>query len=561
MINLNSRKGFFFVLATLIVLSYILTSITLWTKSMEAAERAYAERFKLSNLELATSQVSPEKLREFASISVYHALYTINDYSVAHPIAQGSGTLVEINAHINNAFASMVSEGKIYENDLDGFAGSNLVAFADKPEDDRSFSTWFSMLNESVHQAGLEIRTSSVKNFKIEEVKYDDLVPETIGTLHYSFDVYVVFADKDVAPGAVSNAGLIRNEHVEGYISIEGMDDPAVMRTTDGVQKQFYFASSSYTAPQELTPVQIATASEGQSWFYGPAIMVADVITNAPKKDLRKNFILVGTYNDITSLLANGDPDSPSWDEFGAYILTEAPPLAPSSSCPIDQQSGFVFNPVTCDINGKTIWFGSPTMLKPYIVADKFDIAKITEHSYSDPMDPTVTSSFKERRALIVSPYSYAQINSQPDLKFAVEPRVYDMENLRDSAVCGYYMHNSDAPSYFQRLFAGSTYTSKDANAGIETFVFGSWTDGNYPHFANAEDLSKLDREFFQNLGGNKVRGMPGCKNEVMCGGPEKSPVGYFILGDSALDYLLDKNSNKADPYLLCKDSGCRSVN
>lgn len=45
---MTNYKGFFFVLVSFFILGYILTSLTLWTKSIDVAEKKFAEKFKFS---------------------------------------------------------------------------------------------------------------------------------------------------------------------------------------------------------------------------------------------------------------------------------------------------------------------------------------------------------------------------------------------------------------------------------------------------------------------------------------------------------------------------------
>jgi hypothetical protein len=559
--NLTSKKGFFFVLATLIVLSYILASITLWTKSMEAAERAYAERFRLSNLELASSQVSPVSLQKFAEISVYHALYTINDYSsMPGQTLRSEGDPAHRYDHVIASFASMVENNTLYERDFENYDATSTKTFnpvSDPNAADRSLKKWAEMLNASIQQSGLSVKDVKLTSFKIKE---SDTV---YGQLDYEMKVRVVLVDT-ANPGIGEKAFISKEYLVIGKVLIDGMTDPAVFRETKltsgiGVVKQFFFnrdyktGDLKYETPKNLNPVALTLpVEEGQGWFYGPVIDVNDVAALASlKPELRRFYILSGAYSDMTALVYMGD--------FGAFIQTDSPPKT-TSSCTHLQVIDTVFNAVICDIQGnlelQTTFFD-----KPYVVAPNFDPANYKQ-AYYDSLDPEIKGAFNDARVLIVSDYSPQDVQNDLELKFS-GGKIYDMEDLRDFTVCGYYVHNKKAPSYFDRLFAdpfSSSNLPADNPRGIETFVFGSWTDGNFNGYTTAPSLSKLDREFFDLVpGSSKVRGMPGCKNVFDCSF-DNSPIGPFRLigSTSALEYL-GGSSTKADDYLLCKDEGCEA--
>jgi hypothetical protein len=137
---------------------------------------------------------------------------------------------------------------------------------------------------------------------------------------------------------------------------------------------------------------------------------------------------------------------------------------------------------------------------------------------------------------LFVARYSPSEVaNDWKRKKDTTDTGVYDIENLRDYTLCGYYTHNVNAPSYLQRFFADA-YKRNSSDYGIETFLIGQYV--TVP--ANSEDLTRfsaLDRDMFTKLPKtNPLRGTPGCKSQLACSNnPE---TGLFGLGDNAtIDY------------------------
>ncbi|MCD6227280.1 hypothetical protein J7J90_02180 [Candidatus Micrarchaeota archaeon] len=124
-----------------------------------------------------------------------------------------------------------------------------------------------------------------------------------------------------------------------------------------------------------------------------------------------------------------------------------------------------------------------------------------------------------------------------------VVPNVYNIEPLRDMAVCGFFVESGRAPSFFQRMVVNGDEKS-DGSLGIESFAVGKWAidDDSTP------DVKWSNVDFIYHKcwrGGScptayKVKGMPGCKNKEMCSSNEANEdgVGHFVLDeDSAKNF------------------------
>lgn len=542
---LNSKKGFFFVLATLIVLSYIVASITLWTKSIEISERAYAEKFKLSNLELAVSQISQEQVSSFTNIAAYHALYRINQIAATESkLKDGSSTKGEF-YYVSHAFGLMIENGSLDKNDFDFPV---QVSSPQSSDEEKSFRGFFTKINDTISIVGLEVKSYSFSDFKLNQTSSNEL--------NYSFNLAFSIEDRS------SHVFLSRNYFINGTLKIDGLIDPAVKDETkkvlgEGINKQFFFLETgkellSYEEREDLNPIPIETGTEGQGWFYGPAVTVAE----ADSADVfaRNSTILVGTFDEITGLIpgtGSSDVDSPSWEQFGAYILTNEPVLLQECSKGIFEESSVTtFNALSCgQAEGEVFIKPANKINKPFAVVLDFDLeSSITQYTYYGLGDEK--PAVNERRLLFVNKYSEKEIASDPVKKLSSAPKIYSIEELRDMAICGYYINQTDAPSYLQRLFV-SPYERKGGDFGIESFAFGTWIKDKTGQFSDG--LSRLDNELFKNEDGRKIRGMPGCKTLGMCN--SDSQIGHFRLGNSKDDYLGDFTG-----YVACKNENCEGT-
>ena len=299
------------------------------------------------------------------------------------------------------------------------------------------------------------------------------------------------------------------------------------------MRKQFFFHDD-YPSPASTNPAQIAAGSAGQGWFYGAVVQAIDAPAIKPFQ--RNTTILVGTYEEITSLVGINY----NFQDFGAFILTSEPSTVDSGCGGSKKNELNTFNAINYDstscsakING-----GSKTE-KPFIVAKDFQIAV--------PY-PGFDSTF----VLFVNSADQSEVSSNPEKKSG-SPKIYNIELLRDYAICSYYTANPKAPSYFQRLFKNS-YELEGGKLGIESFVFGKWLGGSdYPA---ADIYSRLDREMFKEITGTNIRGMPGCKNKEMCG--SDSQVGHFKLTDpSAKNYIGPDATDSTNGLFCSKGASC----
>ena len=105
--EIKNKKGFLFVVTVFLILTYILLSISVWVKSIEASERAYSEFYKESNVELVIEQITQKKVDSVTSIVLNRGLFVISDHSVDHPLIQGT---TDPNEHIEKAFCFLLGQ-------------------------------------------------------------------------------------------------------------------------------------------------------------------------------------------------------------------------------------------------------------------------------------------------------------------------------------------------------------------------------------------------------------------------------------------------------------------
>jgi len=515
----NNRKGFLFVVTVFLVLTYILLSISVWVKSIEASERSYSEFYKESNVELAMEQITSEKLDKVSSIILNRGLYVLNNHSVTHPIKRGSSDEFQ---YVNAAFSQWLANGSPDASNFEyGVAPSEYKS---------SLAAWAENLNGSLSSIGVYIQEFNVSKFSIYQTDID--------VLNYSFNVDLRMADKS------GTTSVVRTYAINNSMNISGLPDPAIARESGGQipGRRFYFQKELYADNTTLRAKTIFTGnsnSSGQGWFYGYLTNVSDA--GSVRETERLSYIMVGTYDEIVA--------SPYYKNFSAFIVTSPPEHTRSCNKTDGSFGGWneekTFNALEFDSDHDCEVSVNPAKGEittyPFVVAPNFSID-------SAGRCPDIANLGNESRRCALFVTAYNNGDSPLDKKLSHSRiRIYDIEPLRDFTLCGYYIGDPNAPSYLQRLFNNSY--SYNNSLGISTFLI-----GRYVNISIADSYSRLDREMFMNISGSEVRGMPGCKDPFRCTDPERD-IGRFRLSIATLtNFGLEELGCEYNPSLArCK--------
>jgi len=470
--NINNRKGFLFVVTVFLILTYILLSISVWVKSIEASESTYSEFYKESNVELVMEQITDQKVDSASLLVLNRGLLLITDHTVDNPLKTDSKGYAD-ESKVEAVFGQWLVNGTA---DGNYFVGG----VAPDSETNSSMSAWVANLNSSLSAIGVYVDGFRIYDFKMNQTSYD--------AFDYSFRMDLSIKDK------AGTTSVERTYDIKNKLNITGIPDPAIARESNGnITGRRFFFNPDYSSTSDLKPDSIASGNGGAGWFYGYLVNIADA-GNVNSSE-RSRYIIVGNYSEITSYS--------DYTYFGGYIFNNNLTAAEADS-----------------------------ISKPFIIgASGFNASK--GGKCPDLLNASATT---RTCALFVAAKEIGDSGSDkitPSSGIAV----YDIENLRDFTLCGYYMKNSKAPSFVQRLFSDS-YSMYDAKYGIETFLIGNYT---LSLGSGSEDKSRLDRDLFAStpVNGIFIRGMPGCRDSSMCSDPD-TPTGRFGLSTTAIsDYGL----------------------
>jgi len=497
--NIRTKKGFFFVMTFLIILTYILTNLAMWSKTVSLQEERYSDNFKIANLDYASAQVSNETMTKFAKISAEYALYKLNNHTIEFTVKANDKEGKWVYSYINYSMRELIENGSA---DNSYFSNSMGMEYSETEKEDYTVNGFFKRINESFSKINLEVSKPIIENFNFNQTAIDKV----------SVSYNISFRVDDLSSG---KASIIRKIPINFEFSIEGMNDPSISRNmlkseygNQHIEKQIFFhpndmeiggGADGFDISNNLK-VEEKETGNGQGWFYGYLIDAKSRKSINP--GLKMFYAIKGELSDIKVM--------DNYESYGAYIVTNNKDettltdiknnLGPSK--PIFISDGEV-NGDNCDQGNGCIFFVS-----------KKDISSDIEE-----VDNTVSIQ-------------------------------YNIENFRDFLVCGYYFHNKNGPSYFQKLLPRS-YERKGEEYGLSTFLVWDGIEGTNNE---NEDRSRLDIEFFGTDGetNTKIRGSPGCKFLEMC--KINNYVGNFKLSMNTInEYLKEDNENS---HFYCGDDG-----
>ncbi len=508
------KKGFLFTVTVFLILIYILLSISVWVKSIEASERSFSEFYKESTVELTMEQITPAKMDNITKVILNRNIARLNDHSIDNSVEPGPPG--DEYANVRKSLFELLMNGTA--------SGDNFRGGAAVPDEaNSSLRAWADNLNASMRAIGIYVNEFNVSNFQVGQSDIDKV--------NYSFDLRLGLKDY------TNTSAVSRTYSVKNTLDITGMIDPALARESRDaagenrtVFRQFFFQKDLYPNSSSITVHRLSqTVSGGQGWIYGPlatAGVSKDLVPTATAIAMsdRKTYVLAGTYDEIMAL-------TPSvYEAFAGYILTSPPTLALSDCGTGDTNynEANTFNPIRytgAACNASIDASAGVITDKPFIVAPGFNVTSAPECPMLDG------SNFTRRCVLQLNTYLESEVAEHPPRKLSTTGSgIYELETIRDFVMCGYYTHNPNAPSYMQRLLNAS-YTRNSSAYGIETFVIGVYANDYDVYDVN----SRLDRElFFGSVEGVKIRGLPGCRNFNSCA---DSPItGIFAVSDSTKD-------------------------
>lgn len=548
----RNLKGFFFVLISFILLSYILFSTSMWVRAIETSEQTYSDAFRAYTVTMMADQVSEERMARYSDIISHYALFRLSNHSIYHPLRPGEEDQI---SHIRDSYLELIAT---CTSSPDHFSDNVPLTYSGEDASTYCFSGFASQLNSSLSVMGFAVEEFTVSNLTFNETGHP---------LRYTTNMTIYLKIKDLQ----TETSIDRTYQYDGIIDAEGMVDPLAARESlslrgEAERENLTIFKGVYMYPppgeiedfeelsleelhsvyeeahEELYPDKVGQGSQGQGWFYGPMVLVEDA-PQVPESQ-RSRFILVGNYSDITG--------TTGWQDFGAYVLLNRP--EDPGGCSDEHET---LNPIERDEDSsgrceeRIDDASSRYTQKAFMVYPDFleDVYEEVHYRYYEPLH---SAEYESRRILFISRYSASEILSDP-LRKRNPAHVFDIEMFRDYVRCSYYILSEPgkSPSYLQRMLDGEYGDFTSDTLGIETTLVGKYAGGVYN--PDLDELSRVDREFFGGDDGEKIRGLPGCKDQPMCVNPN-SDVGHFALTMDSMQFYFGIDDREDEENIGCND-------
>jgi len=512
----GTRKGIFFTIIAVLLLSFMLISVGLWSSVVNAREARVPEKIKTDSMAQIIFQLSEQKVNRFANISGYYALSRLANYSVGNPItpagADGTGS-------INKSMYDLMIYGST---DGGGSWYNNNLTYSTALEQQYTFANWTGQLEKSADVMGFVFKMGNVTNYSFAQID-----PWNV---RVQFDTNISIKDKE------ATMMLKKTLHVNVTYSILGMPDPLFTRELFplGNYSKIIFAAedpAKRDQDQYIASVSAANAPRGNGWASGYATTDTNLSGHIDPTTDSKTYILVTDYPEK----ADGSPDDVAFAKMldpriSGVIITH---YKQNITYSYDAASGCNWSTIT-DMNGPT----------------RYRVTVDANHNYADCPSPPVVRLYDANIPFIsltggapslgdqAAIQNYPGANEIVPLVESSYHVIYDITGPRKLMECGLYAHPSGAvaPSFLQRMLSDATDRTS-SQFGIESFLISQWAGGNSDHDNTITNYySRWDIGYYNQTQGTRIKGGSGCKTKQMCAmgqAPDKMPLGQFRLDDS----------------------------
>lgn len=507
----GTRKGIFFTIIAVLLLSFMLISVGLWSSVVNAREARVPEKIKTDSMAQIIYQLSEQKVNRFANISGYYALTRLANHSVQHPIAPNGA---DGTGYLNKSMYDLMVYGSTNAN-----SWSDNLTYATDLEKQYTFASWTGQLEKSADVMGFDFKMGNVSNFSFAQVD--------AWNVRVQFDTNISIKDKE------STMMLKKTLHVNVTYSILGMPDPLFTRELfplGNYSKIIFAAEDPAKRTQPIAEKKVPSAPRGWGWASGYVTTDTNLSGHVDPTTDSKTYILVTAYPEKS----DGTPDDMAFvkmldPRISGVVITN---YKSNTTYSYDAATGCNWS-TTTDMNGPT----------------RYRVTVDANHNYADCPSPPVVKIYDANVPFISVTGGAPDIGDQAviqnypganDIVPFVESTyhvAYDIADVRSMMECGLYVHPSGSvtPSYLQRMLSDAT--DRTSAMGIESFLISQWAGGNSDHDnAITNYYSRWDIGYYNQTEGTRIKGGSGCKTGQMCAmgqTPDKMPLGQFRLDDA----------------------------
>jgi len=355
------RRGFFFTIMALVLVSFIFVSIQLWVQAQSQEEARMAERFRIEALHTSLGIVSEETVARFVNASAMYAVNRLGSAIEDHPSCNVRGieyytgpgnTFPDGTYYLNSSMYGLIIHGSTsgyLTTDTGQLGDAAGRYFYDAPrsnltytDDERKYSldAFFNRTRAAVRLLGYDVSWGEAEDFTFNQtdawtlqvnmtvamnftdprgwVNVTKRIPVVVRIPIDGFtDPSVLRADmkhrdslcSDLSCSSMVITNMAFRPHRNVYRALDGNGNPTVYN--DRIDAQAILKSSSATSP---------FAYEGLGWFFGP-------VSTVPRAKFFPDNVKYNLSRIRTYIFMTDSPDLALAESgnFGGIILTKQP--------------------------------------------------------------------------------------------------------------------------------------------------------------------------------------------------------------------------------------------
>ncbi len=325
---MNNKKGFVFTAVVVLILLILVLAVSYYVQTINEREQRAEEKFKFIAMGQIFDMVSEEEIGDFAEMSSFYALYSLNDHIInkTRPLKQlGTATETDGNKatkYVNMSIYSLMTEGNVPVSYFSDPAGGNHIYGSNEMEK-YTFTEWGDKINQICAQLGYVCNISDIRNFTFKQID--------------PWNVNIYF---EATTNVESNDGRFNRTQdiaVNRTFSIEGFNDAAVsilIKDESGnetAKRQIFKYKGSELDHPNVEDIDIELISDdaerGKGFFYGPIVDFTEIvertgpiITNISTNSKSPKYLLSSKASDWIDL--TDEQKNTILNSYGGFIVT-----------------------------------------------------------------------------------------------------------------------------------------------------------------------------------------------------------------------------------------------
>ncbi len=555
----SKRKGFFFTLLAVVFIMFIMIATSVWLATQKQSEERVTSKMESLALKQLAQQSTNEKIAAYVEFIGYRALLNLSNDTVTYAggkIDAGETSNSRIFPSENDVKRELCSILQTGKRGVGSQPNFQLARAKD------TLAYWNESMAKAAARQGLNF------SFEVTDCRVQQ---NDAWHMNVQLDANVKISSRD-GTLKLERSYSIRNsppDPIIAQVSINGTMDPYITimdyknrKTLDNLQSVWdanvrFIYTSPYTlselAQSVQDPKKLGEGLRGKGWAYG------NITEDPGAGDIEPKKYILYTLNsdqycheDYTNrnqqferfgkTLSYGQCNNEKLEQFVGVVLHGTPSVCDTSSrndCPVPARVQSVGS-CTCTYNivsevgqcfdcvaryqpAQVSGAGCAPSdcpsradlgLENFVHANAITVPFVTDDAPSGNLQSTVIDN---HQSILINAPTWCNLDAAGS-----HAKIWDIEKLRDHAICGYYLQN-DAPTLLGRYSASSGRPS----TGIESMLVGMWANDI------SSTKSKLDWVYYGS-GANvkKIKGMPGCKTFETCKQASSTPLGHFALDE-----------------------------